>query len=258
MAHHEVYIIIIRSPPLQHRSHVPAAVRSWRQAIWFQWAPKTGGQTKMPSDARGWQPPPREQAKDSAACSVRSRCCTSSPSTDNLCRTNRDDRTAPSSTCRHHHNRWLLVRQLTRRMFQPPHQPGGFLRLQSAELREVPMHIRQHLQTLLLPPNASLRDVKAKPRLPHPATVEIGIYMWYHIVQACSSTVPGTKESMPLVRPLSAGRLQKARAEISSRQDPCRCQFRVDEILILGLWLEFCSLCDGLFNVLPCASLWRD
>ena len=141
---------------------------------------------------------------------------------------------------------------------QPPYQPGGFLRLQSAELREVPMHIRQHLQTLLLPPNASLRDVKAKPRLPHPATVEIGIYMWYHIVQACSSTVPGTKESMPLVRPLSAGRLQKARAEISSRQDPCRCQFRVDEILILGLWLEFCSLSDGLFNVLPCASLWRD
>ena len=126
MAHHEVYIIIIRSPPLQHRSHVPAAVRSWRQAIWFQWAPKTGGQTKMPSDARGWQPPPREQAKDSAACSVRSRCCTSSPSTDNLCRTNRDDRTAPSSTCRHHHNRWLLVRQLTRRMFSLRISLGGF------------------------------------------------------------------------------------------------------------------------------------
>ncbi|CAE7191671.1 unnamed protein product, partial [Symbiodinium microadriaticum] len=78
-----------------------------REAIWFQWAPKTGGQTKMPSDARGWQPPPREQAKD--------------PGRPN---------------CPFEY-------------MPPPPQPM------------VPTHIRQHLQTLLLPPNASLRDVKA-------------------------------------------------------------------------------------------------
>jgi len=79
-----------------------------REAIWFQWAPKTGGQTKMPSDARGWQPPPREQAKDQQG--------------------------RPNCPFEY---------------MPPPPQPM------------VPMHIRQHLQTLLLPPNASLRDVKA-------------------------------------------------------------------------------------------------
>ena len=74
--------------------------------------------------------------------------------------------------------------------------------------------------------------------MPWPAQAVQGYDM--HVVSyGSASTAPATH--MLLVRPLFSGRLQKARAEVSSRQDPCRCQVGADEIRGLGLVI-FCSM----------------